>query len=128
MTDIMMMLGGYVFSVNSAAYSQFKRQTSWIWTAQTRLNRDAALQYTSKGTDAIELSGQILPHYKGGLNQLEAMRHIADRAQPLLLVDGLGHIMGKWVILKIEETQTHFTQNGLPLKIDFNLSLKHYGE
>ena len=128
MTNIMMMLGGFMFSVDNAAYDQFKRATSWRWQEQARLNRQPALQYMGVNRDSIDLSGMILPHYKGGLNQLNQMRDKANQGKPLLLVNGLGYIMGDWAILSIEETQTHFIQQGLPLQVNFTMKLQAYGD
>ena len=127
MTDIMMMLGDFMFSVDTAAYDQFKHRTAWHWKEQGRLNRTPALQYTGAAPEQIDLSGTILPHYSGGLNQLNEMRAHANKAQPLLLVDGLGHVRGDWVILSIEESQSRFIEQGLPLKVDFTLKLQAYG-
>jgi phage protein U len=56
------------------------------------------------------------------------MKDSADRGEPLLLVDGLGQIWGRWVILQIEETREVFLKNGVPRKISFRLSISRYGE
>lgn len=56
------------------------------------------------------------------------MRSEANKGAPLQLVDGLGHVHGRWCIQAIREENTAFTQEGMPLKIMFNLSLVRYGE
>lgn len=43
-----------------------------------------------------------------------------------MLVDGLGNVLGLWVITNIQEKQTFFTSLGLPRKTLFFLSLKKY--
>jgi len=79
MSEIMMALGSYRFSIDSAAY-------------QERLQRRPALQFVEAGEESIELSGLIYPHFKGGLEQPDTMRAEASKEQPLLLVDGLGFV------------------------------------
>ncbi len=127
MTDVMMALGDFRFSLPTAAYQNLTRTHRWTWAEQQRVGREAALQYTGK-SEAVTLEGVIYPHFKGGLGQVEKMRQQADKAEPLILVDGLGNVWGKYVIEEAEEKQsTHFAQ-GLARKVDFQLALRRYGE
>lgn len=128
MTKVMMKLGGYTFSLSTAAYQELKRTTLYRWSAQNRVGLRPALQYTGPGKEAIELTGDIYPLYKGGIGQLNDMRKEAAAGKPLILMDGLGNIWGKWCIEEIRETQTIFLPGGIPKKQSFNLRLSHYGE
>ncbi len=80
------------------------------------------------GTETISLEGYIHPTFRGGIGQLEAMRQMAGQGQPLILVDGLGNILGKWVITQVEEGQNTFIPGGIPLEMTFYLTLQKYGE
>ena len=128
MANTMMALGGFRFSIPTAAYNDFRRSTSWRWPSQPRVGRAPAKQYVGPGEDSLELGGVIYPHYQGGLKQIDAMREQANTGEPLMLVDGLGNVWGKWCILSIEETQKRFLNNGAPLKKTFRLRLQAYGE
>lgn len=121
-------LGEYRFSISTAAYDNFERSSSWRWTEQSRIGRRPALQYAGPGKDDITLAGTIYPFYSGGIGQLPKMREMADTGKPLMLVDGLGKVWGKWCIKSISETQSSFLQGGVPRKIVFRLSLARYGE
>jgi len=127
-SEIMMALGEYRFSVSTAAYNDFRRNTAWRWASQQRMGRLPAKQYLGPGEDTIEMGGTIYPHYNGGLKQIDSMRDEAGKGEPLLLVDGLGNVWGKWCILSIEETRSHHLNNGAPLKQDFRVRLENYGE
>lgn len=127
-SEIMMALGEYRFSVSTAAYNDFRRNTAWRWASQQRLGRLPAKQYLGPGEDTIEMGGTIYPHYNGGLKQIDSMRDEAGKGEPLLLVDGLGNVWGKWCILLIEENQSRHLGNGAPLKQGFRLRLENYGE
>lgn len=127
MSETMMALGSYRFSIDSAAYQELKHSQAYRWQAQERLQRRPAMQFLGAGEESIELSGVIYPHFKGGLEQLDTMRAEANKGQPLLLVDGLGFVWGQWVITQIDEGQSFIQGNGQPLKQSFQLKLVNYG-
>lgn len=128
MTRIMMALGNYRFSLPTAAYQSLERVSSYRWQKQDRLGRKPALQYVGPDADTIEFEGTIHPYFRGGLGQLPAMRAEAEKGEALIMVDGLGKVWGKYCIKRISETQTKFTDDGIPKQIDFRLSLEEYGE
>lgn len=128
MADIMMALGDYRFSMDTAAYDRLRRVNAYRWTAQDRMGRRPAMQYAGPGRETVELSGTILPHYRGGLGQLDAMRDAAGGGEPLMLVDGRGIVWGKYVIEEISEEQSVFLRGGVPRKVGFSLRLSRYGE
>lgn len=128
MAATMIKLGAYVFSLDTAAYQQLTRATAYRWQAVERFNQLAALQFTGPGEDSITLNGVILPVFKGGLGQLNAMREEAAKGEPMLMVDGRGYVHGRWVIMSVNETQKNFERNGAPLQIDFSLRLRKYDE
>lgn len=128
MPETMMALGAYRFSIDTAAYQSLQRSAAYRWPQQERIGREPASQFLGPGTETITLNGTIYPTYKGGLGQLGAMREMAGTGTPLLLVDGLGRILRKWVITQIEETQDTFLAGGIPRKVTFTMSLQRYGE
>lgn len=133
MDSVLMLLGGvdgFLFSTHTAAYQRLRRASRWRWTTQDRISRPPAHQYLGPGTDEQTLSGLLLPHYKGGLGQIDRLRELARHGRPLLLVAGYparGDILGYWYIRSTHETQSEFTAGGAPLKIDFRLTLVAYG-
>ena len=128
MADVMMMLGSYQFSIDTAAYQQLQRSTAYKWQAQERVGKREALQFTGPGTDSITLSGVVFPAYKGGTGQVSAMRAAAAAGQPLIMVSGTGSIMGRWVIESIDESQATFARAGVPMRQQFSLKLRKYDD
>mgnify|MGYP002700762941 CR=1 FL=1 len=128
MSETMIALGDYRFSINTATYEELKRSQSFRWQAQERVQRRPALQYVGLGEESIELSGVIYPHYRGGLGQLNQLREDAGQGTPQRLIDGLGFVWGQFVIVSVSETQSTFVSNGQPLKQTFQLKLVNYGE
>ena len=124
----MMRLGSYAFSLDSAAYARLERSTAYRWAAQERHGREAALQFLGPGEDTLSLPGTVYPHFRGGLGQVDDMRALAALGEPQLLVDGLGHIHGRWVVQSVAETREVLFADGMPRRIEFTLGLRYYGE
>lgn len=94
MTDVMMGLGEFRFSIDTAAYQSLRRSNEWRWASQPRIGRRPALQAVGVGAHTITLSGFILPHWRGGLKRLDEMRVMGDKMEPLALTDGNGLVWG----------------------------------
>lgn len=97
MTKVMMMLGPYPFMLRTALPQTMARRSEYRWQRQDRIGRKPAHQFLGAGADEITLSGDILPHFAGGYGQLDAMRVLAGRGKPLLLVSGRGNVLGDWI-------------------------------
>lgn len=128
MSKVMLQLGQYVFSLDTAAYQRLKRSYPYSWQSQERIRRMPAQQYMGPGAQKITLNGTIYALFKGGLGQIDAMKKEANQGKPLLLVDGTGTVWGSWCIQEITETQAVFHHDGTPMKIGFNLQLIAYGD
>lgn len=126
--SIMLALGEYRFSIDTAAHRTLQRNSTYQWQSQARAGRKPAFQYLGPGSDTINLEGEILPHFKGGLGQVKAMRNEAGKGKPLVMTDSDGTVWGKWVIVSIEESWENLTAEGKPRAIRFRLSLSEYGE
>jgi len=125
---MLMALGEFRFSVETAAYETLRDIASYRWSSQDRIGRPPALQYLGPGERTVELDGTIYPSYRGGLGQLDRMRALAAQGEPLLMVSGRGDVMGLWVITRVEEDQSHHLRAGEPRKQGFRLALTFYGE
>lgn len=124
---VMMALGTFRFGVNSASYQTWRRSASYRWEQLDRAGRAPALQFLGPDVEEVTMSGVILPHFRGGLRQVEGMRLVARTGQPFMLVDGLGWVWDRWVITRVEETKTLFLADGAPRQIDFQLTVRAYG-
>jgi len=126
MSNVMMQLGFYQFSINSAAYQEFQRSTGYRWAAQERVGAHDALQFTGFGSDSISVSGVIFPFHKGGLGQLDRLRLQASFGFPLPLVSGSGRVLGLWVVEGVSEGQKVFARDGVPTRQDFDIKMRRF--
>ncbi|MCE0459947.1 phage tail protein [Pseudomonas uvaldensis] len=118
----------YYFNLDTAAFEELRRQTSFRWAGQERLTRSIAQQAVGQGEDKITLKGAIFPGFKGGLKQLDTLRTIGGRLQPVNLTTGYGDVLGTWCLLNIEEEQSHLLAGGIPRKQSFSLEFVSYGD
>ncbi len=118
----------YYFNLDTAAFEELRRQTSFRWAGQERLTRSIAQQAVGQGEDKISLKGVIFPGFKGGLKQLDILRTIGRRLQPVNLTTGYGEVLGTWCLLNIEEDQSNLLAGGIPRKQSFSLEFVSYGD
>ena len=126
--NVMLSLGSFQFSLNTAAYQELTRSTAYRWPAQERFGQHAARQFTGPGEDTITLTGVIYPEWRGSRDELDNLRSLAADGNPLLLVSGTGDILGRWIIEKIDEQQSIFADSGVARKQGFTVSLKFFDE
>ncbi|QYN02777.1 phage tail protein [Pseudomonas protegens] len=118
----------YYFNVDTAAFEALRRQSGFRWAGQERLSRSVAQQAVGQGEERISLKGMVFPGFKGGLGQLQTLRSIGRRLQPLSLTTGYGEVLGTWCLTSIEEDQSHLLAGGIPRKQGFSLEFVSYGD
>ena len=121
--DVMLAVGDYRFSLGTAAYERLRRTWAWRWAQQDVLGAEPFQQYIGPGHTELVINGYVTPHFKGGLKQVDAMRAEADKGETLSIVDSLGEIWGDFVITGITETRRDIGPIGLPLRIEFQVTL-----
>lgn len=118
----------YYFNLDTAAFEELTRSSEFRWASQERLARRPAQQAIGMGAERITLKGSIYPGFKGGLKQLDTLRSMGARLQPLGLTTGYGEVLGNWCLKNIEEEQSAFLQGGIPRKQSFTLEFVRYGD
>ena len=121
---MMMSLGMFVFSLPTLAYQDLARRTDWRFSTTSRVGARAASQGVGPGDDRISLSGALLPDVAGDMASIETLRKMGDTLDAHRLVDGLGRVLGEWVIDSLDETQSVFFEDGVARKTDFTLEIR----
>lgn len=123
---VLLMLGTFKFSLNTAVFTEMQRRTSYTWANVERFGQFDALQYTGPGDDTITLPGIVFPDWKGGDRQVDDLRALADAALPYQLIDSFGGVWGDWVITGVDETQSIHKPDGSFRRQEFNVSLRRF--
>jgi len=134
MSDVMMAFADsnkgntriYQFGVDTAAYQELERSSEYRWAQKAVVGGKPHSDSVGPGLDSVEFNGVIYPHYRGGLGQIDSLRSIQSQGKPVRWVDGLGKDRGLWVIKRIVESESHYFTRGVPLKIEFRISLEEY--
>jgi len=127
-STVMMGLGAFRFGVTGSSYQSLRRSAQFRWEKLDRTGRAPALQFMGPDAEEITLEGVIHPHFRGGLRQVEFMRMAAQLGTPMMMVDGLGWVWDRWVIVNVEETKSVLMADGAPRQIDFRVLLRAYGD
>jgi phage protein U len=120
---MLMALGQFVFQLPDLAYHELHRSTAWRHPGNSRVGAREARQYVGPGEDTITLNGVLVPEIAGKRASLSTLRTMADTGDAFALVDGTGNVLGAWVIDHLQEGATHFTQDGIPRRTEFTISL-----
>ena len=121
-------LGGFAFATGTASPQEVGHGRTWEWVENEVIGRNPTLQFTGPKPETLEFKGTILPMWKGTGLSIDALALLAAQGTPLLLVNGVGMVMGYWVISQIQDTRSKLIDNGQPKKIEFSISLKRYGD
>ncbi|MCM8910912.1 phage tail protein [Pseudomonas inefficax] len=117
----------YHFNLDTAAFDELTRKTAFRWAGQERLTREIAQQAVGQGEDRLTIKGAIFPLFRGGIGQLNELRSIGRRLQPMTLTTGYGEVLGTWCLLSVDEEQGALLAGGIPRKQGFNLEFVAYG-
>ena len=117
----------YYFNLDTAAFDELTRKTAFRWAGQERLTREIAQQAVGQGEVKLTIKGAIFPLFRGGFGQLNELRSIGRRLQPLTLTTGYGEVLGTWCQLSVDEEQGALLAGGIPRKQGFNLEFVAYG-
>ena len=119
----MMSLGQFVFSLGTLSFDELRRQSQWRHPSNARVGLRPARQYVGPGEDSLSLSGLLVPEFMGSRLAMDELRKMADSGQAYALADRAGDIHGAWVIESVNETATLFVAQGVPRRVQFELSL-----
>ncbi len=120
---MLLSLDQFVFGMDTAAFHELQRRTSWKHPTTARVGARPARQFTGQGDDTITLNGLVAPDQIGTLASLDKLRDMGDAGDAYVLVDGAGRVYGTFVIEGISEGQTMHMKDGTPRRIDFTIDL-----
>ncbi|MDB0511072.1 phage tail protein [Ralstonia solanacearum] len=120
---MMMALGLFVFSLDTAPYQEFQRQVGWRHPSNNRVGRRPARQFTGQDDETITLSGKLAPELTGGEWTLAALEAMGNTGDAYTLIEGTGHYYGQFVIESMDTKRTYFFQDGAARAVDFTIKL-----
>ncbi len=120
---MMMALGQFVFSLETAPYQDFQQQIGWQHPSNNRIGRRPARQFLGPDDETITLAGLLVPELTGGDVTVDKLRKMGDAGAAYVLMEGTGRYYGLFVIEGLSLTRTLFFQDGKARRIEFSLKL-----
>ncbi|KAF0115503.1 MAG: tail formation protein phage P2 GpU [Hyphomonadaceae bacterium] len=121
---MLMTLGIFIFQIDTAAFLELQRTTNWRFANSERFGARPATQFVGAGGDKITLPCLIYPGQIGKYSAIETLREMAGTGNQFTMLNGSGDVVGEFIILSMNETQSYFTIGGLAKKIDFSIELE----
>lgn len=120
---MLLSLGLFAFGIDTLAFDEIQRKSSWRHATATRIGARDASQFTGPGDETISLPGSVFTEIADGEISLNEIRRMANTGDAWPLVDGRGYVYGAFVITGLTETLKHFWPDGTPRQIDFAIEL-----
>ncbi len=121
----MMALGGFVFSLNeNTPYESLQRSSDGGWVNVARFGQKPTSQNTGQKLETMTLSGTW---FKGeGMDNMNNLRALQAQRTPLVLNNGYGESMGRWVIKSLQEKQERIIMDGTAFVVGFTVDLEEF--
>lgn len=122
---VMMMLGNFKFSINTAVFQELQRHTNYRWQGQERFGKVDALQFTGYGPERWTLPCIVYPDWKG----IKAPWQVLEKApenKPQRLISAQGNVIGMYVIESMDEVHSYYKPDGSPRKIEFTMVIRAF--
>lgn len=87
-------------------------------------------EFTGKQNGRFTITGTLYPYFFAehgqgtGLEEIEALRAMAESGQPQILVRGDGKNMKWWLIKRVRKRDQHLSQEGIGQEITYEISLE----
>jgi len=120
---MLLALGLFAFGIDTLAFDEIQRKSSWRHATATRIGARDASQYTGPGDETISLPGSVFTEIADGKVSLDEIRRMANTGDAWPLVDGRGYVYGAYVITALTEKLKHLWPDGSPRRIDFTIDL-----
>jgi uncharacterized protein len=123
MPDVQMILGKFKFEIASTTFQEMQRARTAVWNGQKRVANTPVYHFNGEDEETITLTGVHFPRLNKVINPLNELQFARKKGLRLPLIDGRGHVWGKYGIKSIQESVDLFYQKGVPRRLSFTLEL-----
>lgn len=121
----MMSLGGFVFSLSDGTpYEGLQRTSDGGWVTVPRYGQKPISQNTGQQLENITITGTWFK--ADGMANMDALRALQNKREPLVLVDGDSNNLGQWVVKRLQEKQDKIIDDGTAFVLGFTIELEEY--
>ncbi|MFS2091695.1 phage tail protein [Pseudomonas sp. Irchel s3b2] len=139
MSEVMMALGDFRFSVATTEYQGLSTSMAWRWAKKDRYGAKPGKQFHGPDSTSKTFDITVYPQSRADVLLFDRLRMMGDAGEPLRLVSGgtakvegqlkqSGADLGLWVIDGLTVADEFFLKDGTPLVRKGSLSISEYGE
>ena len=134
-----MQIGTFRFEVaaGGAEYRELQRRGRRRWATRERYGLPPELEDLGRDASRIDLRGTVWVEEASDIVALADLRSQAGlepdttaEALPVFLggsAGSSGEYLGRWAVTRLDETERTLRENGIPIRIDFRVSLLEEG-
>ena len=117
-------LGMFVFRMGSIPFQSYDRSQSWKHPHQSTVGGAPPSQFTGSNPEEITINAELRPEVTGGAQHIQDLRDMAETGSAYPFILGNGRVMGRYVIVNINENSSQLNPDGSPRAIAFSMTLK----
>ena len=130
-----MQIGTFRFEAapGGAEYQELQRRSRRRWSRRDRYGSPPELEDLGRDAREIDIRGSVWVQDAADIEALAELhsqaalsRHGQAESLPVFLGGGAGssgQYLGRWAVISLEETERSLRANGVPVRIDFRVSL-----
>lgn len=119
--------GDIVFAAG-AGLARLRRVAEYRHPAIERIGLPPVRQALGPGVETVTLAGVIHPAWAGGPSTIQTLRSAAASGDARLLTDGRGAVLGRWAVLRVEESWSALHSDGRPRRIEHSVEMAAVGD
>ena len=119
-----MILGNFVFNLKTMTQDGMSRTAEYNWAEKERVGDLPNFQNLGIRQDQIEITGVSYARLNPEMKTIDDIRKSQLTTQANNLITNQGRVLGKFVIISIQENMSVFNKKDIPLKIEFTMVLK----
>ena len=125
-------IGPHIFAALPLSIQTIKETTKVNWPAVNRFGVGPARQFTGRGEDELEIEGLYFHHEFGGHGEYLALKSTQGLGKPVEVIGwsvagAAASVFGTCVILEVGATHKHIAEDGIGVKVEFNVKLAPFG-
>jgi len=116
-------LGLFVFSAETWPFENTTHRREYRHATSPRVGARDATQFVGPGREQMTISGTLYPLVQGSFTSIDTLNAMAAEGDAYAFVDGLGNVLGTFVIENVDARADYFMDNGVPRRRDFAIDL-----
>lgn len=124
MGSVLLNLGGFKFETGKNAFEKISSRIGFRWQENQHASSPSSWQYMGRSTDSLTIEGYLYSVLTRRVRPLEKLEELAGKGDSLLLSDGLGNNLGRWVVMQISEDKSNFHRDSFSQQIRFSIEIK----